>query len=130
MLLRRCVLLLAPAGLLFSQTFEKTVQPVLNKTCFPCHNEQVASGALNIAGFAKAGSLSSDRAGWDRILDKLKSGEMPPPGVKRPAEMDQVISFLQNEFEKADRNLKPDPGRVTARRLNRSEYSNTIRDLL
>ena len=38
--------------------------------------------------------------------------------------------YLTDEFEKADRNLKPDPGRVTARRLNRSEYTNTIRDLL
>jgi hypothetical protein len=44
--------------------------------------------------------------------------------------MDAVLSFLQDEFDKADRTLKPDPGRVTARRLNRSEYSNTIRDLL
>ena len=26
--------------------------------------------------------------------------------------------------------MKPDPGRVTARRLNRAEYTNTIRDLL
>ena len=37
---------------------------------------------------------------------------------------------MQGEFEKADRNIKPDPGRVTARRLNRAEYTNTIRDLL
>jgi hypothetical protein len=44
--------------------------------------------------------------------------------------MDAVIQYLQDEFARADRNLKPDPGRVTARRLNRSEYSNTIRDLL
>ena len=41
-----------------------------------------------------------------------------------------LVQYLQGEFEKADRNVKPDPGRVTARRLNRNEYSNTIRDLL
>jgi hypothetical protein len=130
MLLCRSALLLAAAGVSFGQTFENTVQPVLSKTCTPCHNEQVASGGLNIAGFTKASSLTSDRAGWDRIFDKLRSGEMPPAGVKRPPEMDKVISFLQSEFDKADRNVKPDPGRVTARRLNRAEYSNTIRDLL
>ena len=50
--------------------------------------------------------------------------------MPRPAQMDSVIQYLQDEFEKADRSLKPDPGRVTARRLNRAEYSNTIRDLL
>jgi hypothetical protein len=130
MLLCRCALLLAATSVCFAQTFENTVQPVLTKTCAPCHNEQVASGGLNIAGFTKASSLTTDRAGWDRIFDKLKAGEMPPAGVKRPADMDKVVAFLQSEFDKADRNLKPDPGRVTARRLNRAEYSNTIRDLL
>lgn len=130
MLVCRCVPLLVCAGLLSAQIFDSTVKPILTKTCFPCHNEQVASGGLNIAGFTKAASLTADRAGWDRLFDKMKSGEMPPHGVARPKGMDEVISFLQTEFEKADRNLKPDPGRVTARRLNRAEYSNTIRDLL
>ena len=57
---------------------------------------------------------------------------MPPEGVQRPPEdqIDALIKFVEGEFERADRNLKPDPGRVTARRMNRNEYSNTIRDLL
>jgi hypothetical protein len=41
-----------------------------------------------------------------------------------------MIAFLEAEFKRADANVKPDPGRVTARRLNRAEYTNTIRDLL
>ena len=111
-------------------TFEKTVAPVLTKTCTPCHNENVASGGVNIAQFTQSSSLTTSRDGWDIILRKIRSGEMPPKGIPRPAQMDAVIQYLQDEFEKADRNIKPDPGRVTARRLNRSEYSNTIRDLL
>ena len=57
---------------------------------------------------------------------------MPPEGLPRlPAsQIETLVKFVQGEFEKADRNVKPDPGRVTARRLNRNEYSNTIRDLL
>ena len=51
---------------------------------------------------------------------------MPRP----PADSTRSFKYVQGEFEKADRNIKPDPGRVTARRLNRSEYTNTIRDLL
>ena len=111
-------------------TFEKTIVPVLTKTCTPCHNESMASGGVNIAQFTQSSSLTTSRDGWDIILRKIRSGEMPPKGVPRPAQMDAVIQYLQDEFEKADRNIKPDPGRVTARRLNRSEYSNTIRDLL
>ena len=111
-------------------TFEKTVAPMLTRTCAPCHNENFASGGLDIAGFAQAASLTKSREGWDIILRKIRAGEMPPKGVPRPPEMDAAIQFLTSEFEKADRGVKPDPGRVTARRLNRSEYSNTIRDLL
>jgi hypothetical protein len=57
---------------------------------------------------------------------------MPPKGLPRPpqAQIDALVSFVRGEFENADRNVKPDPGRVTARRLNRTEYSNTIRELL
>jgi hypothetical protein len=111
-------------------TFEKTVAPVLTKSCSPCHNESLASGGMNIAQFTQVASLTKSRDGWDIILRKIRAGEMPPKGIPRPAQMDSVIQYLQDEFEKADRSLKPDPGRVTARRLNRAEYSNTIRDLL
>jgi hypothetical protein len=131
--IRSIAVIACSGGLLLAAdppSFEKTVQPVLTKTCTPCHNEQLASGGMNIAGFTKAASLVQDRAGWDRIMDKLRAGEMPPKGIPRPPEMNSVIQFLQGEFDKADHNTKPDPGRVTARRLNRSEYANTIRDLL
>jgi hypothetical protein len=111
-------------------TFEKTVVPVLTKACSPCHNENLASGGMNIAQFTQAASLTKSRDGWDIIVRKVRAGEMPPKGMPRPPQMDSVLQYLQEEFDKADRNLKPDPGRVTARRLNRSEYTNTIRDLL
>jgi hypothetical protein len=106
--------------------FDKTVAPVLAKTCSPCHNGQSAAGGLDITAFTKAGSLTESRDGWEIILRKLKSGQMPPKGVPRPAQMDSVIQYLDGEFNKG----APDPGRVTARRLNRAEYTNTIRDLL
>src|ERR1035438_9045548 len=111
-------------------TFENTVAPVLTKTCTPCHSEALASGGLNIAPFAQAASLTKSRDGWDIILRKIRSGEMPPKGIPRPAQMDAVIQYLQDEFAKADRNIKPEPGRDTARCLNRIEYNNPIRDVL
>jgi hypothetical protein len=129
-MLRRCLLVLTAGLSLSAQSFDKTVQPVLTKTCAPCHNERMASGGLNIAGFTKASSLVSDRDGWARILAKLKAGEMPPKGIPRPKELDAAIDYVQAEVDKADRATQPDPGRVTARRLNRAEYTNTIRDLL
>src|SRR5579859_6488968 len=113
-------------------TFEKTVQPVLTATCAPCHNEKITSGGLNLALLAEPASLTKDRDEWEKILRKVRTGEMPPKGVPRPPEsqLTALAQYLEAEFDRADRNVKPDPGRVTAHRLNRNEYSNTIRDLL
>jgi len=128
-----CVWLLTVCRLLpaaDTSTFENTVKPVLTGTCSACHNSQLASGGLDLAPFSKPESIVESRQGWERILERIRAGEMPPAGIPRPARMDAAIQYVQGEFEKADRNVKPDPGHVTARRLNRNEYSNTIRDLL
>ena len=55
---------------------------------------------------------------------------MPPPKVEKPAELPGMIAYLEKTFAALDKDLKPDPGRVTAKHLNRTEYRNTIRDLL
>lgn len=112
--------------------FNTHVKPVLNKSCAPCHNERNASGSVNIIPFTEASSLHGMRDEWERILGKIRSGEMPPKGFPKPpqAQIDQLIAHVRSEFEKADAKIAPDPGRVTARRLNRTEYTNTIRDLL
>ncbi len=108
------------------------VTPVLKNVCSDCHSSQLASGGFDVTAFLKADSLTSQREGWEDIVGKLRSGEMPPQGVPRPpqAQIDALIKYVQGAFDKADRNVKPDPGRVTAHRLNRNEYANTIRDLL
>ncbi|MFN3325829.1 MAG: DUF1592 domain-containing protein [Bryobacteraceae bacterium] len=112
--------------------FDKAVKPLLAKSCTPCHNDRLASGSLNLAPFSSLESITEHREEWERIIQRVRTGEMPPKGIPRPpdSEIKALMDFVHGEFERADRNVKPDPGRVTARRLNRSEYSNTIRDLL
>jgi uncharacterized protein DUF1592/uncharacterized protein DUF1588/uncharacterized protein DUF1587/uncharacterized protein DUF1585/uncharacterized protein DUF1595 len=62
----------------------------------------------------------------------LRAGEMPPKGLPRPKAEDiaAVTGWIEEQFSVADQNMKPDPGHLTAHRLNRAEYNNTIRDLL
>jgi hypothetical protein len=57
---------------------------------------------------------------------------MPPAGAARPAppQLAAMTAYIERAFERADAAAKPDPGRLTAHRLNRNEYTNTIRDLL
>ncbi|HEY1336373.1 MAG TPA: DUF1592 domain-containing protein [Bryobacteraceae bacterium] len=134
MTIRRLAVLLGCTGALLAAadapSFEKTVKPVLTNTCAGCHNAKLASGGLNIAAFTDPASIQANGDGWATILRKLRAGEMPPKGIPKPPQLDELITYVQGELDKAERNVKPDPGRVTARRLNRVEYSNTIRDLL
>ena len=73
----------------------------------------------------------ADRKTWEKVLQNLNSQTMPPEHKRQPApaERDAIIAWIQKEVFKCDCS-KPDPGRVTIRRLNRTEYNNTIHDLV
>jgi len=112
-------------------TFESAVLPVLANTCGGCHNGRVSSGGLNLEQYSDPASLRDRRDEWDLIVYRLETGEMPPAGApKKPAEIHAMTAFLKAGFALADQAVKPDPGRTVARRLNRVEYANTVRDLL
>ena len=112
--------------------FTKTILPFLADNCAACHNGKKAAGSLNLETLNTAATLSDKRATWEHIVARLHSGEMPPKNAPQPepAERQAVIGWLEAEFARADKLVAPDPGRVTARRLNRAEYNNTVRDLL
>ncbi|HEY1759573.1 MAG TPA: DUF1592 domain-containing protein [Bryobacteraceae bacterium] len=112
--------------------FEKNVLPVFTQSCSQCHNADLLTANLDVATLKSADSLTASRDVWERIVRKINSGQMPPPGGARPPEQQvkALVNFVQARLALADKNVKPDPGRVTAHRLNRNEYSNTIRDLL
>ncbi len=117
---------------IFSQSdeFESVVRPVLTGTCANCHNDRVASGGLTVTGLMSAGSLVEQRATWEKVLQRLRAGDMPPAPVARPAQLPAMVAYIERALERADASTRPDPGRMTAHRLNRNEYTNTIRDLL
>ncbi len=104
----------------------------VQKKCVACHNANVTSGGVNLAGHQDSSTFTEHREIWQRATAKMKSGEMPPPGVSKPAPEDvkAVTSWLESEFARQDAAIKPDTGAVAARRLNRTEYNNSIRDLL
>jgi hypothetical protein len=114
-----------------SASFESAVQPFLAKNCYGCHNQKLSSGKLDLTAYKNRASIASDPDRWDLILRRLTAGEMPPQPMPRPnaAELHAATAWIEGEL---DRNslAHPDPGRVTARRLNRSEYNATVKDLL
>jgi mono/diheme cytochrome c family protein len=111
--------------------FRKATQGLFEGTCSACHNPKDADGGLDVSRYSTVETLASERTRWELILAKLRSGEMPPAGVEAPrSQIDALIRFLDREFARADASAQRNPGRVTLRRLNRSEYTNTVRDLL
>ena len=113
-------------------TFRTEGVAFLRKHCISCHSDQKPKAELSLAKYADDASLVQNRKVWQRVLDVLKAGEMPPEGKPRPmaGEVEAFTAIVNGVFDRADRNAKPDPGRVTMRRLNRNEYNNTIRDLV
>lgn len=112
-------------------TFESAVQPFLAKNCYTCHNPTLSSGELDLTQYKTRAALAADADRWELILKRLAAGEMPPQPQPRPnaAELHTATVWIEKEL---DRNsaAKADPGRVTARRLNRAEYNYTVQDLL
>lgn len=115
-----------------SPSFETTVEPFLKSHCLLCHNAKMKVGGLSLEGYSDSKAALKDRDIWEKVVEKLRTGQMPPKGIPAPppVEVARVTAWFDAQFARLDRELKPDPGRVTAHRLNRVEYNNTIRDLV
>ncbi|HVD92742.1 MAG TPA: DUF1592 domain-containing protein [Vicinamibacterales bacterium] len=112
--------------------FESLVKPFVAKNCISCHGNEKHKRELNLESFTSATTLIEERDHWDDVVTKLRHREMPPDEEPQPPEHQRqaVAEWLARELARIDRVTPPNPGRVTARRLNRAEYNNTIRDLL
>ena len=113
-------------------TFAKDCVAFLQKHCVRCHGPKVKRADLVLAGLSDDQAVLKHRKTFQAVLKVLQAGEMPPKPRPRPdmAEVEAFTASVRAVFARADRNTKPDPGRVTIRRLNRAEYNNTIRDLI
>ncbi|MBN4046743.1 DUF1592 domain-containing protein [bacterium AH-315-P07] len=114
------------------EDFEGDIYPFFEEFCFSCHDADGNKGGINLEDATLVSSIGRDESKWERVLTMLESGQMPPAKKRQPSDDDrrEIAGFIEEELDAAIRAMRPDPGRVTARRLNRQEYDNTIRDLL
>src|ERR1700733_12158443 len=109
-------------------------QALINKYCVGCHNDKLTSGGLSLTKLEAtltAGHVSAHAEEWEKVILKVRSGMMPPPGLPRP-DKTTLASFAASLEDSIDRaaTAHPNPGRPALHRLNRTEYANSIRDLL
>ena len=101
--------------------------------CVGCHNQAAkatmdSSRKLQLDALDTA-NVDKDRKTWELVVRKVRAGQMPPSGMKRPepALFDAHITALESELDRTSKPFAPPPG---LHRLNRTEYANVIRDLL
>jgi mono/diheme cytochrome c family protein len=112
-------------------TAAATSAAVLKQYCATCHNDRVKAGGLVIDP-ADVANVAAGADRWEKVVRKLRTQSMPPPGAPRPdaAGYDRVASFLETELDRAEA-ARPHLGRLPlTHRLSRTEYRNAVRDLL
>ncbi len=144
MSLTRSIVILLAAALLFGiatkasaqeqrdRVLRSSIQPLLKKYCLDCHNPDDAEADLNLAEFRTSQAILEGRTRWLKVLRNLQTKKMPPPEMDQPsdAERQRIVSWLDDLLNNIDCQNLHNPGRPTIRRLNRTEYRNTIRDLV
>jgi mono/diheme cytochrome c family protein len=110
--------------------FQHSVRPVLSQYCFDCHADGANKGGIAFDEL-KTDAAILDHELWLKVLKNVRAGIMPPhkkpqPGPEERKKLEEWVKY--EAFGIDPRNV--DPGRVTVRRLNRTEYRNTIRDLM
>jgi hypothetical protein len=96
--------------------------------CITCHNFDKNKGGVALEVF-DAQKIQEDPDLGERMIRKLRAGQMPPEGEKRPefAQGQAMAAALERAID-THTDYKPKPQGL--HRLNRAEYQNVVRDLL
>lgn len=107
------------------------IRPLLARTCQKCHSAKHPEADIELEAFATLLSIRKAIPVWQRMLEMVDSGQMPPKDAK-PLTADErerlstwIRAFLKNEAK----SHAGDPGRVLLRRLSNAEYTYTLRDI-
>lgn len=100
--------------------------------CLECHSAESSEGGLDLSGFSSADAVAAGPEEWRKILVRVRNGEMPPEGSEPLplADREQLAGWIEQTLRAAACAAGDDPGPAPLRRLNRTEYRTTIRDLL
>ncbi len=104
----------------------------LRTYCFDCHQEEEPQAELNLARFDTVASLAAEPETWNKVVRRVRAGEMPPEGGPLPEQdqREQFVAWVEYVLYQAACEDGVSPGPALVRRLNRAEYAATIRDLL
>ena len=104
----------------------------IKRYCLECHSGEKPKASLDLSRFDSMDKILSEALLWDDILIQLSQGDMPPKEADLPTlnERSEFINWVESSLQKAACQSGPHAGPAVLRRLNRAEYSASVRDLL
>ncbi len=125
----RCFLLLLSLAP-FTQAAD--IATFIDQHCTECHDAETHKAGLRLDTLKQTFDDPKAAATWTKVFDKLVAGEMPPKKQERPpqADLDTTTKFLREHLHAASLEIQRTQGRVPIRRLNGTEYENTVRELV
>ena len=105
---------------------------LLKQNCEACHGAEKQKGKFRVDDLSLAVTDLQTAERWQKILDAINSGEMPPAEEKQPGKHEKAdfLDDLAQVMVAARRTLSDQHGNIAMRRLNQREYKNTLRVLL
>jgi mono/diheme cytochrome c family protein len=106
----------------------QTQRAVVDQYCVGCHNAKAKTANLMLDQLDLA-HLGDHAEIGEKVVRKLRAGMMPPSGMPRPdpAAREALVSWMETELDRSSVTHLPAPG---LHRLNRTEYTNAVRDVL
>ena len=110
-----------------TEAYESEIAPILSAYCTDCHGGKNPEANLRLNG-----NLSPDPEKWFKVLEQIETANMPPEDEDQPSEEErkQIADWIRGPLSTAFLAKQKAEGRAGFRRLTRSEYANTITDLL
>ena len=100
--------------------------------CTECHDAETKKGNLDLGALKWQPEDHANFDRWIKIFDRVEHGEMPPEKKPRPeqAALSSFLKTLGGTLHDTNAKQQAASGRTVLRRLNRTEYENTVHDLL
>ena len=114
------------------KTSEYSEFEFIKRYCLECHSGEKPKASLDLSRFDSMDKILSEALLWDDILIRLSQGDMPPKEAELPTlnERSEFLNWIESSLQKAACQSGPHAGPAVLRRLNRAEYSASVRDLL
>ncbi len=113
------------------EQFRRDVLPLLKAACLDCHSTARSDGELDLERFPDLAAIRQDNKPWQRVIEMLSDGEMPPKDAEplSAGDRQKILDWTQRYLDAEALASAGDPGPVVLRRLSNAEYNYTIQDL-